>query len=59
MRLSSYPTLISSFIVGESRFHFLFAKTLNPKGKQGLRGAGGLPGWGKGGMVSGEGTESP
>lgn len=37
----------------------MFAKTLNPKGKQGLRGAGGLPGWGKGGMVSGEGTESP
>lgn len=24
-----------------------FPKILNPKGKQGLRGAGGLPGWGK------------
>lgn len=35
----------------------MFAKTLNPKGKQGLRRAGGLPGWGKGGTVS-EGTES-
>lgn len=57
-RQCSDSTLISSFIVSDQDFT-MFAKILNPKAKQGLRGAGGLPGWGKGGMALEAGTEFP